>query len=153
MSAVVAMATLVSRAARTSLSGRSFLQILFNPVQSGSPSGWTVLYQRLFLLSMFSLLLFSFCSVCWTVFKVAHNLCAFGQDIVKLTVLQRYCDRTLENVRDAGDVFKRQTSGSSRHICCTICTECADFISNVPLLCNMNQMFCTFQSNVSLLFS
>jgi len=72
---------------------------------------------------------FCSCSICFCSNSAAlAGLClkwpttfsTFGQDIVKHTVVQTYCDRMLETVCDAGDVFKRQMFCSSNHIPCTV---------------------------------
>lgn len=47
-------------------------------------------------------------------FELAHNLSSFGKDFVKCTVLQRYCDRALESVRNAR---VRMADVSQQHHC------------------------------------
>jgi len=120
ISAVVGMAILVLCVVRTSLSGCSFCGHFF--IMSRVEF-------HLVGMCCISDSFFCSCSICFCSNSAAlAGLClkwpttfsTFGQDIVKHTVVQTYCDRMLETVCDAGDVFKRQMFCSSNHISCTV---------------------------------
>lgn len=57
----------------------------------------------------------------------ASPLLAFGKHTIKCTILQRHCDRMLNAVHNAWQVFEWQLSRCCNYVLCTICPECTLF--------------------------